>query len=156
MAHQDIGGAYQVYHRATWHTCQDDQITPQQATQQRAKFSGTQVDSSLEIVSYATSSHSIHTTCPSLSLSSHAYIAAPGGCCPRRSTRIRDDWHPSVPLKGCGVAESERAGQRAPFTDYHKRDTGGPVSRIRVDRRGQQPPGAAMYAYEGGDVVCIE
>ena len=99
MAHQDIGGAYQVYHRATWHTCQDDQITPQQATQQRAKFSGTQVDSSLEIVSYATSSHSIHTACPSLCPSSYACIAAPCGCRPRRFTRIRDDWSPSIPLR---------------------------------------------------------
>ena len=50
-------------------------------------------------------------------------------------------------------------GSKAPHC-YHKRDTGGPVSRIRVDRRGQQPPGAAMYACEDrdrdGHVVCIE
>ena len=48
---------------------------------------------------------------------------------------------------------------RSPLTDYHKRDTktdtGEPVipSRMRVDRRGQQPPGEDT---EMDTQVCIE
>ena len=78
---------YTIEPHGILYTCQDDQITPQQATQQRAKFSGTQVDSSLNSVFILPLLLIRYTpACPSISVSIPVHVSRTS---PHPATAVR-------------------------------------------------------------------